>query len=150
MWNSVLSGLILVLGVFLISMRRRSPYTQAIKKVIEKTTYKQYLKFILAQAQLESNYGQSRLAKECKNLFGMKIPKKRSSFRIADPHKKCGDYSKFASFEDSVRDFVLYLDYIKTPNNIVMVSQYGEFLKKHKYFTDPLYIEKLKKYYAKL
>jgi flagellum-specific peptidoglycan hydrolase FlgJ len=150
MLNYVLVGLIFLLATFLTLAKQKKTYKEIIKLVIEKTAYRTYLKFITAQAQLESNYGQSRLAKECNNLFGMKIPYIRQSFRIQDPNGVCGVYSKFASLEDSVRDYVLYLDYVKMPKTFYTIDQFGTFLKNKGYFTDPDYLSKLKKIYLKL
>ena len=80
----------------------------------------------------------------------MKIPYIRQSFRIQDPNGVCGVYSKFASLEDSVRDYVLYLDYVKMPKTFYTIDQFGTFLKNKGYFTDPDYLSKLKKIYLKL
>ena len=55
-----------------------------------------------------------------------------------------------ASLEDSVRDYVLYLDYVKMPKTFYTIDQFGTFLKNKGYFTDPDYLSKLKKIYLKL
>ena len=105
-------------------MRNQKTYQRRITEVIKKTKYKPYQKFILAQANLESQYGRSGLAIRCNNYFGMKIPIYRKSTRIRDNDGQCGEYSRYASVEDSARDLVYYLDSINMPITFIIRGEF--------------------------
>lgn len=63
--------------------------------------------WIACQFALESNFGQSRLAKLKNNYCGMSLPKSRISMNIA----VSGNFAEFDSFESCVIDYCYWLAY---------------------------------------
>ena len=80
----------------------------------------------------------------------MKIPIYRKSTRITDNDSQCGEYSKYASIEDSARDLVYYLDSINMPTTFNSISMYGNYIQNYDYAEDNDYVRKLGKFYEKL
>jgi hypothetical protein len=90
----------------------------------------------IAQAKLESGNFTNKLTREHNNLFAMRHPSRRLT-RSLGPHAKAEGrkgYASFATIEDSVEDFILYLEFCKYPTKITDVDQYTKLLKKKKYF----------------
>lgn len=65
--------------------------------------------FVGCQFALESNFGQSRLAKTKNNFCGMSLPKSRISLNIAST----GNFAEFESFDDCVIDYCYWLAWNK-------------------------------------
>jgi len=96
---------------------------------------------VLAQAQLESSIQHnSDLAKKSKNILGMKVPAQRYSFAIN--YHDYGNYAKFASIEDCIRDYKSWQ--IQNAFFITDEEQYFNLLTKI-YASDKDYVTKLKR-----
>jgi uncharacterized FlgJ-related protein len=82
---------------------------------------------VFAQAVLETGHFNSELFHTANNLFGMKVPKKRKTLSISE--EKRG----FAVFEDwtfSVKDYLLWQEYVMRNKKIENSSQYLKLLDK--------------------
>lgn len=96
-----------------------------------------YPQIVLAQAILESNNFSSNVFKTHNNIFGMKIPAKRPSFRTLNTNTT---YSSYKSWKHSVIDYGFYQSSFiyKIKNE----EEYLKYLAKN-YCTDKNYIRKL-------
>lgn len=94
------------------------------------------IQVFIAQAKFESGNFTNKLSKEHNNLFAMRHPRVRPTKSLG-PHARAEGrkgYASFATIEDSVEDFILYLEFCKYPPKITDVDQYTKLLKKKKYF----------------
>ena len=146
--SDVLAWLLGGLAILLVGSRtltRKNP-TKTISRIIKRSTYKEYLPDILAQSQHETGFFKSRLALEEKNLFGMGVPSKRKSLRIGQYLAPNGErFSVYKSWDDSVKDYLLYLEEFNFPTNLNSCRAFVTQLQKQGYATDPNYIEKVVK-----
>lgn len=85
---------------------------------------------VFAQAMLESRELKSPLAENNKNIFGMKLPVKRSTTAINNSKENIekGAYAKYEHWIHSVEDYKLYQDYILGRRSISTVPAYVSFL----------------------
>lgn len=65
--------------------------------------------FVGCQFSLESNFGNSHIAKKKNNYCGMSLPKSRLSLNIAST----GNFAEYRSFEDCVIDYCYWLSWNK-------------------------------------
>ncbi|WP_430509707.1 glucosaminidase domain-containing protein [Gottfriedia solisilvae] len=130
------------------------PHAQRIQKEFDILS-----SIILAQAILESSWGKSRLAKEGKNLFGIKGSYLRESvtMRTAEYNAKKEKYyvdtafKKYPSWYDSLYDLaILYQNGVSWDRNkykkVVGEKDYkivAQFIQEAGYATDPDYASKL-------
>ena len=109
-----------------------------------------------AQAILESDWGRSQLAKECKNLFGIKADNSRKGKKKVYQTKeydKNGNiltimayFRKYKSYEDSLNDHGEFFHINKRYINVIGVSDYrgqAKAIQVAGYATDPQYANKL-------
>lgn len=86
-----------------------------------------HVETVIKQTKLETGWYKSRLFVYHNNLFGMHFPKIRETYSdrytIADNGAKCASY---ASWQSSVFDYVLYIDYYKSFG--YDISDYNKFL----------------------
>jgi uncharacterized FlgJ-related protein len=87
-----------------------------------------------AQIKHESNYGQSQLAKENNNLFGMRWGYLRETTAIGERN----NYAFYSSWQESIRDYKLW------QKRYYKGGDYFKFLD-GRYATDKNYIRKIKK-----
>lgn len=83
-----------------------------------------YPEIVFAQAMLESAELKSDLARNNNNLFGMKIPKKRSTTAVGSRR----GYAVYTHWTESLKDYKLYQEYILERKTIVSVHGYVLFL----------------------
>lgn len=65
--------------------------------------------FVGCQFALESNFGNSRIARKYSNYCGMSLPKTRMSLNIAS----AGNFAEYESFYDCVIDYCYWLSWNK-------------------------------------
>lgn len=96
--------------------------------------------FVGCQFALESNFGQSRLAKTKNNFCGMCLPKSRMSLNIA----VSGDFAEFHSFDDCVLDYCFWLAWNKF-NYLMLfnIDLYTRHLVASKYCPETDYIDRI-------
>lgn len=131
-------------------------------KAVEQT-YQIPVAIVAAQYLLESNAGQSRLAKKANNFFGIKYTKSIKHFSKKDKHgnpvvlrahddcctsKKCSNPDKFAVFETPYKCFMAYGKFLKQRRykrlfNNKNYEDWAHGLKKCGYATDPNYAQSL-------
>ena len=104
----------------------------------------------LAQGLLESRYGQSRLATEGNNHFGIKCHDWTGAKIYHDDDRKGECFRSYKSADESFRDhsdFLRYRDRYKPlfDNDITDYKSWAKGLKKAGYATDPAYPSKLVK-----
>lgn len=101
---------------------------------------------ILAQAALESNYGESKLAKIANNFFGVKHHGWYGPYVLADDDEP---NEKFRKYETAYDSFIDHSDFIMDQpryNSLFENTDYKSWaygLKQAGYATDPKYAEKL-------
>lgn len=102
-------------------------------------------KVITAQAAFETANFTSKIYRENNNPFGMKLPVKR---RTTAKGEKNG-YAFYESVADAVRDFYLWYDYMKLPENFIDVETYVNAINFKGYFESDvnLYKNGVQKYY---
>lgn len=93
---------------------------------------------VFAQAILESGHFTSKVFKNNKNLFGMKLPKKRTTLAIGQKY----GYAVYEYWQESVGDYGLFQEYI-FKNKKMSKSQYLSFIDK-RYSETSGYVSKLK------
>jgi len=93
---------------------------------------------VFAQAVIESGGFKSILAKECNNLFGMRIPKKRPTLAVKRCKNKLG-FATFDSWQESVYDYLLYQKYILRNKQKMTDEQYLRHIAKT-YASNPEYV----------
>lgn len=126
----LLLGVLMLYGLF---RRTKSP-NKAIERVFMGTEYENLVPLIIAQAKHETGNFTSNLFRNHSNMFGMKVPVKRKSFRNGETEN---GFSTFASITDSARDFLEYLRAVNFPKNVDSF-QYVAALKNRRYFEDTL------------
>lgn len=89
-------------------------------------------KYITAQSMHETADFTSGVYRTNHNMFGMRQPSKRETTSLG----AVGGYASYASDEDSIRDMLLYLDYVGCPKDFATIKEYIQFLKSKSYFTD--------------
>ena len=115
-------------------MRKSSP-EQAINQVFKGSKYEYLIPLLIAQARHESRNFKSLLNTKYNNMFGMKVPKNRTSFRNGEVTIKGETFSTYANFEQSAKDQLSYLNAVNFPR----VNDSFEFvaaLHNRGYFTD--------------
>ena len=111
--------------------------------------YKRYAPWIEAQAKHETGNFQSALFKKYHNAFGMKVPTKRDTVNVGSTplgEFRTGPYLAYKNLSQSVRDYIKWLDYHKTPTNIETPRSYFEYLQDKGYAEDSSYIDKVMKW----
>lgn len=93
---------------------------------------------VFAQAILESAHFQSKLFKENRNIFGMRVPSKRQSSSVGSKN----GYSLYVSWRDSVVDYYYYQEMVLSKKKMTR-EQYFQFLDKN-YAEAGSYSKKLK------
>lgn len=123
------------------------------------TTFRQYgilPSVTAAQAILESNWGRSSLARECRNLFGIKADRswkcEKKAYSTKEYDKKGNLYTvvdyfrKYDSFEESLNDHGMFFHENKRYRDVIGLTNYKEQTKAIQiagYATDPQYANKL-------
>lgn len=100
----------------------------------------------LAQAALESGYGESRLARIANNLFGIKHHGWYGEYVLADDDAPNEKFRKYNTVYDSFIDHADFLRDNKRYNSCFDNTDYSNWarcLKQAGYATDPQYAEKL-------
>ena len=98
--------------------------------LLDNTKFSSLKPFVIAQSKVESANYTSDLFKRANNAFGMKNANFRSQLGKSVPGT---DYRYYNSLEDSIKDFVLYLDYVNFPI-VSDVNSYVRNLKERNYF----------------
>jgi len=132
MFYFIFIGVLIVFGFF--SWRRflNSWNPGKIRNIILDSKYKLLEPYIFAQSQVETGEFSSRLFNEANNLFGMRCATVRKQNRIA-----ClNNYAVFYSKEDSVKDYLSWLEYANFPTSVINANMFVYELKKRRYFTD--------------
>jgi len=100
---------------------------------------------VWAQAILESGHFKSNVFKSNNNLFGMMVPRKRST--VALPGSSL--YAKYESWKSSVYDYKLYQDYIFRNSELSEAEYYKHLDRRYCYGAGANYSVKLKKIISK-
>lgn len=92
-------------------------------------------RWIAAQAIHETGGFSSAICKENKNLFGMKQPSKRQTLAVGTNR----GHAVYKTYEDSLRDFVYYLQEFKNnPDDQPSLGNWVYRLKNNLYFEDSI------------
>lgn len=106
-----------------------------------KTLDIKYPEFVFAQAILESGHFKSNLSKINNNLFGMKVPSRRETLAIG---KSKSGYAIYKHWKDSVKDYLLFQNYILSKNNYDTKEKYIDFISR-RYSETEGYVSKVNK-----
>jgi len=132
MFYFIFIGVLIVFGFFSWRKFLKSWNPGKIRNIILGSKYKLLEPYIFAQAQVETGDFSSRLFTEANNLFGMRCATVRKQNRIA-----ClNNYAVFYSPEDSVKDYLSWLEYSNFPTSVINANMFVYELKKRRYFTD--------------
>ena len=96
-----------------------------------------YPDIVMAQARIETAHFTSKIFKENHNLFGMKLPKQRSTTAIGEQH----NHAEYTSWRQSVIDYKLWQD--RVLNKVHSRRAYLKYLNKY-YATDKQYVTLIK------
>jgi len=96
-----------------------------------------YPDIVMAQAKIETGHFTSKVFKENHNLFGMKLPKQRSTTAIGEQYK----HASYTSWRQSVIDYKLWQDRVLT--KVKSKREYLKYLHKH-YATNKQYVKLIK------
>jgi len=97
-----------------------------------------YPDIVMAQAKIETGHFTSKVFKENHNLFGMKLPKQRSTTAIGEQY----NHAEYTSWRQSVVDYKLWQDRVLT--KVKSRRAYLKYLSKY-YATDKKYVTLIKK-----
>jgi len=89
----------------------------------------QVIPFVVSQAAFETGDFISPVFKRNRNFFGMRFPKVRETTAIKD----LNGYAFYDSYNDSVKDFVLWYNYVGMPTTYTL-SDYIRELDQRQYF----------------
>lgn len=135
-----------------------STFLAAIKQgtIANHDVYKILPSVSAAQAILESNWGKSRLAKECYNLFGIKADSGWKGEQKAYATKEYDSngnlytvtayFRKYASYEESLKDHGKFFHENQRYTNVLGLEEYkaqAKAIQAAGYATDPQYANKL-------
>ncbi len=92
--------------------------------------------YVIAQSKHETNNYRSNVFDKYNNLFGMK----NASFRMQyGKNVDSTDYRVYVSSAQSIKDLLLYFDYVGFPKSVQSVDQYVQELKHRDYFEDDFF-----------
>lgn len=95
--------------------------------------YAQYAPWIEAMAKHETGNFKSRIFRELNNAFGMKNAVRRPQLG----RQAAGEeFRRYKDIDESVRDLIVYLDFVRFPKNLDTIDMFVRNLKKRKYFED--------------
>lgn len=98
--------------------------------------------FIACQFALESDFGNSRFARENQNFCGMKSPINRISTNL-NPQRSFASYS---CFEDCCLDYCLWLSFNRcTVGKLAYLDYFKVFLREKNYCPEKDYIDRIQK-----
>jgi hypothetical protein len=125
-----------LLPILLLIITMTSPFNFMQRLIVIFSKYRALLPYMVAQAKLETGNFRSRVFRENKNYFGMKMPKVRPTKAIGDGllSPEGNYYANFRSEADSIADLLLWFDYTKFPTSVTDSSQYVSELKRRGYF----------------
>ncbi|MBA7533005.1 hypothetical protein ES705_25240 [subsurface metagenome] len=87
-------------------------------------------KYAVAVSAFETSNWTSRIYQRNHNLFGMKLPQLRKTTAIGENYK----HAKYKSNEQSVFDFVYYLDHFNYPRYFNSLFHFVSYMKSKGYF----------------
>jgi uncharacterized FlgJ-related protein len=99
-----------------------------------------YIDIMVAQARIETGWYTSKIFIHNKNLFGLKIPHKRSTTAIGEKN----NHAYYNKWEDSVMDYYLFCEYIISKRDIKSKNEWIKYIGKN-YAEDIYYEKKIKK-----
>jgi len=115
-----------------------APMALKIRAIALFSKYRALMPYILAQAKHETGNFTSKVFKENKNYFGMKLPRVRPSKAIGPGlmSPEGNNYARYASEIDSLLDLFMWMDYSKFPLAVESSAQYAKELKNRGYYGD--------------
>jgi len=126
----LLIGLLIALKLFRQNSLRTTKFNE-----ISKAGYPNLEKFLIAQSKFETANYTSNIFRENNNLFGMKLPKSRSTTATGENR----GHATFKNTRDSVIDMTKWLNmYRSQAQRITTLSEYVTFLKSKRYFEDSI------------
>jgi len=144
-WKSwgIIGLLIALLSLFLLIKKAKANNPLQSLDLIQSTDYKHLAPFIIAQAKHETTFKgipfNSPVFRYDNNIFGMK--EAGSRVQVGSPLGRMSPegnrYWHFPNTDESVKDFILYLQKTKFPKQVLTVESYVSELKKRGYFTAP-------------
>ena len=96
-----------------------------------------YPDIVMAQAKIETGHFTSKVFKENNNLFGMRLPRQRSTTAIGEQYK----HAQYTSWRQSVIDYKIWQDRVLT--KVKSRKAYLKYLSKY-YATDKQYVTLIK------
>ena len=121
----------------LIVIREYNEFSEkALVEKIDKLNFK-FPYIILAQSYQETGHYKSSIFKKCKNLFGMKEAKVRSTLALGTQR----GHAYYENWQDSVVDYALF--YSTYLSDIKTEGEYYSYLEQY-YAADPNYVTRLK------
>lgn len=97
-----------------------------------------YPDIVMAQAKIETAHFTSKIFRENNNLFGMKLPRQRSTTAIGEQH----NHAEYTSWRQSVIDYKLWQD--KVLKKVKSRRAYLKYLHKN-YAENKQYVKLIKK-----
>lgn len=97
----------------------------------------EYPDIVMAQAKIETAHFTSKIFRENHNLFGMKLPKQRSTTAIGEQY----NHAEYTSWRQSVIDYKIWQDRVLT--KVKSRRAYLKYLSKY-YATDKQYVKLIK------
>lgn len=98
----------------------------------------EYPDIVMAQAKIETAHFTSKIFRENHNLFGMKLPRQRSTTAIGEQY----NHAEYTSWRQSVIDYKIWQDRVLT--KVKSRRAYLKYLSKY-YATDKKYVTLIKK-----
>lgn len=96
-----------------------------------------YPDIVMAQAKIETAHFTSKIFRENNNLFGMKLPERRSTTAIGEQY----NHASYTSWRQSVIDYKMWQDKVLT--KVKSRRAYLKYLSKY-YATDKQYVKLIK------
>ena len=140
----LLIGFLIAFLGFRFRKKKNETEEETISRIIGKTKYEPYTRFIICQSKHETGNFESFLSKEKFNLFGMGVPVYRESFRVDEYRAGNGEiFSVYPDYVSSVKDYISWLNYTRFPLGLETIEEFAEEIQRRNYATDPNYEMKL-------
>src|SRR6478609_10827242 len=127
----MITGLIIIL---LLGLQRKGKMGLKSKFIVLLSKYRALLPYIIAQAKHETGGFTSSLYQKENNMFGMNFPTVRPTVATKGGTYEGMTKAHYTSDAESLKDLLLWMDYVKFPVSVKDSDEYASRLKDKSYF----------------
>lgn len=128
----------LIVSTIIFMLKRKTGWLY----VVNESEYAPYREWIVAMSRVETANWKSKVFRADNNLFGMKVPEFREHLGTRGTPAPSSEnvngkqtyYLNFPSWDQSAKDFLMYLRAVKMPTDFVTPDEFVYYLKSKGYF----------------